>query len=98
MKVLLRGIFKLLGIAGMGVAGYIIVNWYIHWLSYHFIGSMKISILVGILTFFISPIAAAADLLWNSFESSTLAMWKFFLIYFIAGRFLFFIGEKLDNK
>jgi hypothetical protein len=45
-----------------------------------------------------SPIAAIVDLFWHSLEAQTVEMWKFFLIYFIAGRILFFLGEKLNDK
>ncbi|MCL2144676.1 MAG: hypothetical protein FWH43_04200 [Endomicrobia bacterium] len=98
MRALFRGILKIAGVVGMGIATYVIVKWYIYWVSYYFIGSLKVSILAGLLTFFLSPIAAIADLFWHSFAAPTVEMWKYFLIYFISGRILFFIGEKFDDK
>ena len=98
MKTLLRIIFKLAGITGMGIAAYIIVKWYIYWLSYYFIGNVKISIFAGLLTFFMSPIAGVIDLFWHWLSAPVIEMWKLFLVYFISGRILFFIGEKLDKK
>lgn len=98
MKTLIRGILKLAGIIGMGIAAYIIVKWYIYWLSYYFIGSLKVSIVAGLLTFFMSPIAGVIDIFWHSLSKPLIEMWKWFLIYFVAGRFLFFLGEKFDDK
>ena len=98
MKALVRGILKLLGIAAMGIAVYIIVRWYIYWMAYYFIGSLKISVFIGLLTFFMSPIAGIIDLFWHSLSAPTVEMWKYFLAYFIGGRIVLFIGEKLEDK
>ncbi|MDR1195413.1 MAG: hypothetical protein LBL00_02945 [Endomicrobium sp.] len=98
IRALLRIILKVAGVAGMGLAAYIIVRWYIYWMAYYFIGNLKISIFAGLATFFMSPIAAIVDLFWHSLEPKTVEMWKFFLIYFIAGRILFFLGERLNDK
>jgi hypothetical protein len=98
IRSLFRIIFKLAGICGMGYSLYIIVWWYINWLSYYFIGNLKISILAGLVSFFMAPIAGVADIFWHSLTPSLIEMWKWFLIFFLAGRFLFFLGEKLDNK
>ncbi|MDR2427143.1 MAG: hypothetical protein LBD46_08220 [Endomicrobium sp.] len=98
IRVLLRAFFKIVGVTGMGIAAYIIVRWYIFWLAYYFIGNIKISILAGLLTFFMSPIAAIVDLFWHSLATPTVEMGKYFLIYFAAGRILFFIGERFDDN
>lgn len=98
IRTTLRIILKIAGIGGMGYALYIIVWWYINWLSYYFIGNLKISILAGLVSFFMAPIAGIADIFWHSLTPSLIEMWKLFLIFFIAGRIAFFLGEKLDNK
>jgi hypothetical protein len=98
MKSFFRAVFKLVGIAGMGIAAYVMINWYIQWISYYFIGNLKPSIIVGLVTFFLSPLAGIADLFWHSFAKPTVEMWIYFLVYFICGRFAFFIGEKLNDK
>ena len=97
MKVLLRSVLKIAGVGGMLYAAFIIIKWYIYWLQYYFIGNMKISILAGLGTFFLSPIAAVADLFWHQMPQGTLNVCIQFIIYFIAGRILFFLGERFDD-
>lgn len=97
MRALIRNLLKIAGVAGMGYAAFIIIKWYIFWLQYYFIGNFTVSIFAGLGTFFMSPIAGIADLFWHSMPDATIEMWKWFLIPFIAGRFLFFLGEKFDD-
>ena len=98
MKDFIGLIFKILGTVCMAIAAYIAVKWYIYWLSYYLIGTLKISILTGLLTFFMAPIAGIVDLFWHSFAAPTVEMWKYFLVYFIGGRILYFVGKKFTGN
>lgn len=97
LRALLRNVLKISAILLMGYAAFIIIKWYIYWLQYYFIVNLKIALLAGLATFFMAPIAAIADLFWHSLPDATVETCKFFLIYFIAGRILFFLGEKFDE-
>lgn len=92
------GLFKLAGIVLMGYGMFIIIKWYILWISYYFIGSVKPSIIIGLLTFFLSPFAGIADLFWHSFPKPTIEMWIYCLAFFIIGRIAFFIGDSFGKK
>ncbi len=98
MQKFFSGLFRVAGILAMGIAIVIIVKWYILWLSYYFIGSTKPSVIVGILTFFLSPLAALADLFVHSFPKNTIDMWVQFLAFFVGGRVLLFLGDKMRDK
>ncbi len=95
---LFSGLFKLGGIVLMGYGMFVIIKWYTLWISYYFIGSIKPSIIIGLLTFFLSPIAGIVDLFWHSFQKTTIEMWIYFLVFFICGRIVFFIGDLLSKK
>ena len=98
MKQMFAGLCKLAGIILMGYAMFVIIKWYIFWISYYFIGSIKPSIIIGLLTFFLSPIAGLVELFWHSFPKPAVEMWIYFLAYFICGRIVFFIGDKISKK
>ena len=98
MKNLFSGIFRLAGAVLMGYAAFLMIKWYVYWLAYYFIGNIKPALIIGLLTFFLSPLAGLADLFWHSFPKHTLTMWIYFLVYFIGGRIAFLIGYRLRDK
>jgi hypothetical protein len=98
MKALAGAILKMLGVLCIGIAAYVIVRWYIYWLAYYFIGNMKISVIIGLLTFFMAPLAGIIDLFWHWFAAPAVEMWKYFLAYFIGGKILLFVGKILNGR
>ena len=95
---LVSGLFRFVGFGGMIYGLYIIIEWYVYWLSYYFVGNIKFSLMLGLFTFFLSPIAGIADLFWHSFMPSTIDMWIRFLGFFIGGRIVFTLGHKFRRK
>ncbi|MDR1941015.1 MAG: hypothetical protein LBQ47_01660 [Endomicrobium sp.] len=98
MKNLISILLRLAGLGCIGYAAFVIVKWYIYWISYYFIGSIKPSLIVGLLTFFLAPLAAIVDLAWHSMPQNTVDEGIMFLAFFIAGKIIFSIGEKLAPK
>jgi hypothetical protein len=98
MKHFISILLRLSGLGCIGYSAFVIVKWYIYWLSNNFIGSIKPSLIIGLLTFFLSPLAAIVDLAWRSMPQNTVDQGIIFLSFFISGRILFFIGEKFAPK
>ncbi|MCL2390789.1 MAG: hypothetical protein FWD54_07215 [Endomicrobia bacterium] len=92
------GLLRLIGFGGMAYGLFVIIKWYIYWLSYHFVGSIEPAMMIGLVTFFLSPIAGIVDLFWHSFMPSTVDMWIQFLGYFVGGRLVFAFGHKYRQK
>ncbi|MDR1695668.1 MAG: hypothetical protein LBR69_03450 [Endomicrobium sp.] len=98
MKYFFAGLLKLVGFLSMAYGLFIIIRWYIYWISYNFLGSIEISMIIGLATFFLSPLAGIIDLFWHSFMDSTVNMWIEFLVAFVAGKLLFGIGHRNGRK
>ena len=98
MRGFFGGLLKIAGIAGIGYAIFIMVHWYILWISYYFVGNIKPSIVIGLITFFLAPLAGIADLFWHSFYKPTVEMWVYFIGFFVCGRIVFFIGDKVTGS
>lgn len=98
MKSLFSVLLRLIGACSILYSLYVIISWYSLWISFYFIGDLQPSIIIGLLTFFLSPIAAIADLFWHSFQRTTIDALIYFVVFFIVGRILFSIGYNLRRK
>jgi hypothetical protein len=98
MSSILSFFFKLASFGSFGYAFFVIIKWYINWISYYFIGDIKPSLIVGLVTFFLSPLAAIVDLVWHSLPKNTSEASIIFAVCLIGARILFFIGEKIGPK
>ncbi|MDR2191672.1 MAG: hypothetical protein LBO62_02155 [Endomicrobium sp.] len=77
---------------------FVIVKWYINWISYYFIGDIKPSLIVGLATFFLSPLAVVVDLVWHSLQKSAVDAAVIFAACLIGGRILLFMSEKIGPR
>ena len=91
-------LFKLSSFGVFGYGVYVIVKWYVYWLAHYFIGDFKISLVTGLMTFFLSPLAAVVDLVWHSLPKSTADAAILFAACLIVARILLFIGEKIGPR
>ena len=90
--------FKLASFGAFGYGAFVIVKWYVEWIAHYFIGDFKVSLIAGLMTFFLAPLAAVVDLVWHSLPKGTIDAAILFAACLIGARFLFFIGEKLGPR
>jgi hypothetical protein len=98
MSSLLSLLFRLAGFGSFGYGVFIIVKWYVNWISYYFIGDIKISLIAGLATFFLSPLAVIIDMAWHSMPKGSMDAAIIFAVCIAGGRILMFTGEKLGPR